>query len=211
MASLLTRLKEIFGATPAFQSLTRVSIVSEDDFESDKALLQHLSDSPINRYVPDQDSGASAYTGSNRKYRFDFRLGYLGIVGPKRWLVANGLLFSDSDAFIVVADAFNPYIRHMLKDCLELSAKGTVNSKPMDFYPTTKKGIPWLILVNFRGEPLDKQKAQEQVELLQLDALDVDWHFCPVSTTSGAGIDDAASLLRKKLDTLGSKWQDIQQ
>lgn len=155
MASFLTRLKTLLGATPALQSFTKVSIVSEgDDFKSDKALLQHLSDSPINRYIPDQDSGASAYTGSNRQYRFDFKLGYLGIVGPKRWLVANGLLFSDSDALIVVANAFNPYICHMLKDCLELSAKGTVNSKPKDFYPTVKKGIPWLVLINFKGEPL---------------------------------------------------------
>ncbi|OKO93249.1 hypothetical protein PENSUB_12312 [Penicillium subrubescens] len=91
-----------------------MSIVSlGDDFESDKALLQHLSDSPINHYVPDQDPGASAYTGSNRQYSSNLKLGYLGVVGPKRWIIAD-------------------------------------------------------------------------------DALDVDWHFCVFSTTSGTGIDDAA-------------------
>jgi hypothetical protein len=29
-----------------------------------------------------------------------------------------------------------------------------VNSKPRDFYPTVKKEIPWLVLVNLQGEPL---------------------------------------------------------
>ena len=55
---------------------------------------------------------------------------------------------------IVVVNAFNPYALDTLKYCLELSAKGTVNSKLKDFYPTVKKGIPWLVLVNFKGEPL---------------------------------------------------------
>lgn len=100
---------------------------------------QHLIDSPINRYIPDQDSGASAHTGSNRRYRFNLKLVYLGIVGPKRWLVANGLLFSGSDALVVVADAFNPYMRDMLKDCLEFSVKGTVNSKTIDLYSNVRK------------------------------------------------------------------------
>lgn len=132
-----------------------MGIVTEgDDLASDKALLQHLSDNPIYRYIPDPDAHAAAHIGSNRQYKFDFRLVYLSFNGPKKWLIANGLLYSDSDALIVVFDPFNPYALDSLKWCLELSAKGTVHSKPNDLYPIVKKGIPWLILANFKGEPL---------------------------------------------------------
>ncbi|KAJ5805580.1 uncharacterized protein N7503_003182 [Penicillium pulvis] len=207
MTSILTRLKTLLGATPSLQSFEKIGIVTEgDDFTSDKILLQYLSDNPINRYVSEPDAWASAEIGSNQQYRFDFTLVYLGFNGPKRWLVANGLLYSDSDALIVVFDPLNPWVLDSLRLCLELSAKGAVNSKPNDFYPTVKKGIPWLVLANFKEEPLDEEKAREQVKVLKLDTLDVDWHLHAVSTASGAGIDDAASVLRKKLDEPGSKW-----
>lgn len=65
----------------------------------------------------------------------------------------------------------------------------------MYFYPAAKKVIPSLILVNFKGRPLvcylfigivsnyggsfsyleNEHKAGAKVDLLQLDALDVDW------------------------------------
>ncbi|KAJ5523248.1 hypothetical protein N7513_012792 [Penicillium frequentans] len=207
MTSLLTRLKTLLGAIPSLQSFKKIGIVTEgDDFTSDKVLLQLLSDNPINHYVSEPDPWASAEIGSNRQYGFDFTLVYLGFNGPKRWLVANGLLYSDSDALIVVFDPLNPWVLDSLSLCLELSAKGTVSSKPNDFYPTVKKGIPWLVLANFKEEPLDEEKARQQVKVLKLDTLDVDWHLRAVSTTSGVGIDDAASLLRKRLDGPGSNW-----
>lgn len=123
-----------------------------DDSANARALLQHLSDDPIICHAPDRDAWTDL--GSSRQYRFDFTLVYLGHSGPKRWLVANGLLYSDSDALIVVFDPFNPWALDPLKCCLELSVKGTVNSQPRDSYPTVRKGIPWLILANFKGEPL---------------------------------------------------------
>ncbi|KAJ5986241.1 hypothetical protein N7451_010606 [Penicillium sp. IBT 35674x] len=207
MTSFLTRLKTLLGATPSLQPFKKIGIVTErDDFKSDKTLLQLLSGHPINRYVSEPDLWASAEIGSNRQYRFDLTLVYLGFNGPKRWLVANGLLYSDSDALTVVFNPFIPYATDYLKPCLELSVKGTVNSKPREFYPTVKKGIPWLVLANIKEDPLDEEKAREQVQLLKLDTLDVEWHLHAVFTTSGAGIDNAASLLRKKLDKPGSKW-----
>lgn len=152
MTSILTRLKTLLGATPSPQSL-KIGIVTEgDDSASARALLQHLSDDPIICHAPDR--GAWADLGSSRQYSFDFTLVYLGHSGPKRWLVANGLLYSDSDALIVVFDPLNPWVLDSLSLCLELSAKGTVSSKPNDFYPTVKKGIPWLVLANFKEEPL---------------------------------------------------------
>ncbi|KAL3459557.1 hypothetical protein BJX64DRAFT_200404 [Aspergillus heterothallicus] len=206
MIPFLTRLRTVLGDRP----FSKVGIVCEgDDFANDKALLQHLSDNPIENYTPDRNSGASAQIGRNRQHRFDFTLVFLGTNGPKCWLIANALLYSDSDALIVIVDALNPWSIDSLRCSLEMSVKGTVDWRPRDFYPTVRKGIPWLVLVNFKVEPVDQQKARELVDSLSLDALDVEWHVCAVSTTSGSGIYDAAWLLRRKLDTPGARWRDL--
>ncbi|PWY66002.1 hypothetical protein BO70DRAFT_400952 [Aspergillus heteromorphus CBS 117.55] len=205
MPSFFTRLRTLFGgpSTPT-GPFPKIGIIGEDSVGK-LALLRHLSDTPISQYTPDINvRNAEARLGTNHQLGFDYVVVNLSANGPRRWVELNASLYADSDALVVVVDFFNPAELDTLRYHLMLSVRGGGRGK-LDFYPTVKKGIPWLVLVNFKAEPLvgldscipetfprakcahqggqpadswsqqNKDEAKEQVDRLKLDELGADW------------------------------------
>ncbi|KFY63148.1 hypothetical protein V496_04158 [Pseudogymnoascus sp. VKM F-4515 (FW-2607)] len=58
---------------------------------------------------------------------------------------------------------------------------------------------PWLVLVDFKGDPLSIDEATRQVEIVIADSGDTfDWTFRAVSTATSEGLREATGWLNKK-------------
>lgn len=154
MSTLLSRLRTLFGGQqcPA-HTFTKVAIIGEYGVGK-LVLLQHLSDPPISRYMPDINLSAGCHIGSNHQLGFDFVAVDLGTNASRRWIEANASLYRDADALIIAVDFFNPEELEELRYHLNLSVNGRDETGRIDFYPTVKKGIPWVVLVNFKAESM---------------------------------------------------------
>ncbi|PYH91875.1 hypothetical protein BO71DRAFT_442886 [Aspergillus ellipticus CBS 707.79] len=197
MSALITWLRKLIRWYFSLEHLlNKVALIGLDGVGK-VTLLQHLSDTPLGWRTPDPPfRGLQGRSGRNQQLGFDLTSVDLGGGAPTLWHEATASLFADSRALIVVVNFLDPVRLDELRYFLALSVDGQDERGRYNDYPKLTEGIPWLVLINFFEEPVDKEKAEK----LNLDDLRVDWTFRSISTVSGQGVNEAIAWLRTKLD-----------
>ncbi|KFZ01030.1 hypothetical protein V500_00906 [Pseudogymnoascus sp. VKM F-4518 (FW-2643)] len=143
------------------------------------------------------------YTGTNSSLKCDFDFVAVevgGSSGPPpyhQWMVAQ---FHDADGFIWVVDSADT--DRFVESQVEIGYArkgGGLRQGGLDQAGVSPEA-PWLVLVDFKQNPLSIAEATRQAELVIADAGDnLDWTFRAVSTTTLEGLRGAIGWLYKKV------------
>ncbi|RAH78362.1 hypothetical protein BO86DRAFT_402904 [Aspergillus japonicus CBS 114.51] len=117
---------------------------------------------------------------------------------PGRWHVLTAQSYADVDALIVAVDVADPITLNELREELGRVVRGRRVQGRTEPFPVAKQGIPWLVLVVFKGEVMDEKIAREQVAALRLNELSIDWVFHPVAAGNGKDTKQSVSWLTKR-------------
>ncbi|PYI35258.1 hypothetical protein BP00DRAFT_480420 [Aspergillus indologenus CBS 114.80] len=201
MSSFLSRLRALFGVPTSSSSslntrpLTQVAIIGLFG-AGQRTVLEHLSETPIRPYIL-QGRHHIGEEGSSPSLGLALRMVDVGGDAPGRWHVLTAQSYADVDALIVVVDVADPITLDELREELGRVVRGRRVQGRTEPFPVAKPGIPWLVLVMFKGEVVI---AREQVAALRLDELGVDWVFRPVAARNGKDIKQSVSWLTKRLE-----------
>ncbi|RAH48310.1 DUF3176 domain-containing protein [Aspergillus brunneoviolaceus CBS 621.78] len=173
MFNLITRVRTLLGDQSSLtHSMSKVAILGLPD-AGKRAFLQHLSDIPLS---PITVTGCHAgWTSSSPSRELSFIAADVGLSARLGWRAALAARYADADALIIVVNSAHAIALEELRYQLGCLVHGRMESGEMQTYCIARKGIPWLVLVNFKGGAVDVGIAKEQVDCLGLDGLGVDW------------------------------------
>ncbi|RAH66571.1 uncharacterized protein BO66DRAFT_474103 [Aspergillus aculeatinus CBS 121060] len=202
MSPFLSRLRALLrGLTSSSHNtrpLTQVAIIGLLG-AGQRTILEHLSETPIRPFIL-QGQHRIAEEGSSPSLGLALRMVDVGGDAPGRWHVLTAQSYADVDALIVAVDVADPITLDELRQELGRVVRGRRVQGWTEPFPVAKQGVPWLVMVMFRGEVVDENIAQKQVATLRLDELGVDWVFRPVAAGNGKDIKQSVSWLTNKLE-----------
>ncbi|OJK00809.1 hypothetical protein ASPACDRAFT_42299 [Aspergillus aculeatus ATCC 16872] len=205
MSSFLSRLRALFGGPTSSPSsshnarpLTQVAIIGLFG-AGQRTVLEHLSESPIRPFIL-QGQHHIAEEGSSPSLGLALRMVDVGGDAPGRWHVLTAQSYANVDALIVTVNVADPITLDELRQELGRVVRGRRVQGWTEPFPVAKQGIPWLVLVIFKGEVVDEKIAREQVAALRLDELGIDWVFRPVAAGNGKDIKQSVSWLTNRLE-----------
>ncbi|PYI24699.1 hypothetical protein BO99DRAFT_427728 [Aspergillus violaceofuscus CBS 115571] len=164
-----------------------------------RTVLEHISETPIRPFIL-QGQHYIGEEGSSPLLGLALRMVDVGGDAPGHWHVLTAQSYADVGALIVVVDVADPITLNELREELGRVVRGRRVQGRTEPFPVAKPGIPWLVLVIFKGEVVDEEIAREQVAALHLNELSVDWVFRPVAAGDGKGIKQSVSWLTKRLE-----------
>ncbi|KFY87975.1 hypothetical protein V500_06653 [Pseudogymnoascus sp. VKM F-4518 (FW-2643)] len=144
--------------------------------------------------------GQLAYTGtkSSLKIDFDFVAVGVGYDSPPSYHLWTAAQFHDADGFIWVVDGTKTDFLDESREEMGVARKGRSLSQGL-YQAGVSPEAPWLILVDFKQNPLSIAEAARQAELVIVAAGDnLDWTVCAVSTTTLEGLQEVIDGFTKK-------------
>ncbi|KFY97178.1 hypothetical protein V498_02198 [Pseudogymnoascus sp. VKM F-4517 (FW-2822)] len=129
--------------------------------------------------------GCLVYTGTSSSLKCDFD-----------FVVVE---FRDADGFIWVVDGTKPDLLVEAREEMGRARKGGGPGQGLEQAGVSPEA-PWLVLVDFKQNPLSIAEAARQAELVVVAAGDdLDWTSRAVSTTTCEGLSEAIGWLYKKV------------
>lgn len=154
MSPFLSRLRALFrGLTSSSHNtrpLTQVAIIGLLG-AGQRTILEHLSETPIRPFIL-QGQHHIAEEGSSPSLGLALRMVDVGGDAPGRWHVLTAQSYADVDALIVAVDVADPITLDELRQELGRVVRGRHVQGWTEPFPVAKQGIPWLVLVMFKGE-----------------------------------------------------------
>ncbi|KFY76056.1 hypothetical protein V498_09774 [Pseudogymnoascus sp. VKM F-4517 (FW-2822)] len=145
--------------------------------------------------------GTRVHTGTKSSLKCDFEFVAVEVGGCApakyhRWLAAQ---FHDADGFIWVIDSAGTDFLVESREEMRHARMGRGLGQGSD-QPGVSPEAPWLVLVDFKQNPLSMAEATRQAEIAIASAGDnFDWTSRAVSTTTSEGLQEAMGWLYKKL------------
>ncbi|KFY53508.1 hypothetical protein V496_07529 [Pseudogymnoascus sp. VKM F-4515 (FW-2607)] len=144
--------------------------------------------------------GTRVHTGTKSSLKCDFEFVAVEVGGCApakyhRWLAAQ---FHDADGFIWVIDSAGTDFLVESREEMRHARMGRGLGQGSD-QPGVSPEAPWLVLVDFKQNPLSMAEATRQAEIAIASAGDnFDWTSRAVSTTTSEGLQEAMGWLYKK-------------
>ncbi|KIN00751.1 hypothetical protein OIDMADRAFT_55319 [Oidiodendron maius Zn] len=197
MSSIVAKIvSSVFGAPRH----TKIAILGLDG-AGGLDLLKRVCDTAIEQHT--DKTRATAYTGTNHTLKFDFVVAEVGGNATAEYHRWTAQQFCDADAFIWVVDSTDTDRLMESQWEMKICRQGRRLMYGL-VQPAVRSEAPWLVLIDFKRNPLSIAHATEQAELVTVDGRhDLDWTFRAVSITTAEGLEEAMIWLHKKLKRRG--------